>query len=104
MKVDIETDIHLQNLVRHVRERLLENKPIQAWICLKDLENYLHGKNMDGSPIIYGQKRIESSISVWRCKDYADGFIYFENEDKAKDYHEKTGCLMQSLVVRETLS
>lgn len=51
MKVDIEKDVHLQNLVRHVRERLLANNPVQAFICLRDLENYLHGKNMDGSPI-----------------------------------------------------
>lgn len=51
MKVDIEKDQHLQNLVRHVRERLILNNPVQAFICLQDLDNYLHGKNMDGSEI-----------------------------------------------------
>lgn len=51
MQVDIEKDTHLQNLIRHVRERLMDNKPVQAFICLQDLDNYLHGKNMDGSII-----------------------------------------------------
>lgn len=51
MKVDIEKDVHLENLVRHVRERLMANNPVQAFICLQDLDNYLRGKNMDGSPI-----------------------------------------------------
>lgn len=51
MKVDIETDRHLQNLVRNVFENLTENNPVRAFVCMKDLENYLHGKNMDGTPI-----------------------------------------------------
>mgnify|MGYP000990976675 CR=1 FL=1 len=57
MQVDIETDTHLQNLVRQVRERLIANNPVQAFICLQDLENYLHGKNMDGSPIKKGKRQ-----------------------------------------------
>lgn len=56
MKVDADTDYHLRNLVRHVREALLESNPVRAWICLGDLENYLHGKNMDGSEI----KKVEN--------------------------------------------
>lgn len=55
MKVDIETDTHLQNLVRQVRERLIANNPVQAFICLQDLDNYLHGKWMDGSPVKKGK-------------------------------------------------
>jgi len=51
MKVDIEKDTRLQNLLRHVRERLIQNNPVQAFICLGDLENYLHGKNIDGTKI-----------------------------------------------------
>lgn len=43
-------DTHLNNLVRQVRDRLTANNPVQAFICLEDLQNYLHGKRMDGTP------------------------------------------------------
>lgn len=51
MQVDIETDPHLQNLVRHVRDNLLANQPVQAYNYLQILDNYLHGLTMDGFPI-----------------------------------------------------
>ena len=43
-------------------------------------------------------------IAIWRCRDYADGWILFRDEAAAKNYQEQTGCLMQSLVVWESFS
>lgn len=34
---------------------------------------------------------------AWRCKDYADGWILYDSELRARDYKVKTGCLMQPL-------
>lgn len=38
---------------------------------------------------------------AWRCKDYADGWIIFQNEEAAYKYHELTDCVMQGLYVRD---
>lgn len=38
---------------------------------------------------------------AWRCKDYADGWIIFQDEAAANAYHEQTECLMQGLYVRD---
>lgn len=43
-------DGHLANLLRQVREPLQSNNPVQAYICLQNLEKYLYGLRMDGSP------------------------------------------------------
>lgn len=34
---------------------------------------------------------------AWRCKDFADGWILYDSELRARDYKVKTGCLMQPL-------
>lgn len=38
---------------------------------------------------------------AWRCKDYADGWIIFQDEQAAYKYHEQTDCTMQGLYVRD---
>jgi len=43
-------DSHLRNLIRQVREQLQANSPVQAYINLGILENYVYGLRMDGSP------------------------------------------------------
>lgn len=45
--------------------------------------------------------RLKKRPVAWRCKDYADGWIIFQDEVAAFDYHEKTGCLMQGLYIRD---
>ena len=34
---------------------------------------------------------------AWRCKDYADGWIIYQDEGAARRYQSETGCLMQDL-------
>jgi hypothetical protein len=36
---------------------------------------------------------------AWRCRDYADGWIYTSDKKSAESYRETTGCLMQPLYV-----
>jgi hypothetical protein len=38
---------------------------------------------------------------AWRVKDYADGWIIFQDEEAAYKCHEETGALMQGLYVRD---
>jgi hypothetical protein len=38
---------------------------------------------------------------AWRVRDYANGWIIFQDEKEAYDYAEKTGALMQGLYVRD---
>lgn len=37
---------------------------------------------------------------AWRCRDYADGWIYFDDENRARRYRETTGALMEPLYAR----
>lgn len=37
---------------------------------------------------------------AWRCKDYADGWIIFQDERAARRYQKETGCLMQALFLK----
>lgn len=36
---------------------------------------------------------------AWRCKDYADGWIIFQDREKAVAYQAETGCVMQPMIV-----
>lgn len=38
---------------------------------------------------------------AWRVKDFADGWIIFQDEAAAYKLHEETGCAMQGLYVRD---
>jgi len=38
---------------------------------------------------------------AWRVKDYADGWVVFQDERAAYAMHEETGALMQGLYVRD---
>jgi hypothetical protein len=38
---------------------------------------------------------------AWHCKDYADGWINFDNEAEALAYQKDTGCLIR-IVYRPT--
>lgn len=38
---------------------------------------------------------------AWRCRDFGDGWIIYQDEAEAFAYHEKTNCLMQGLYVRD---
>src|SRR4051812_46141656 len=38
---------------------------------------------------------------AWRCKDYADGWIIFQDEAAAYKYHTETDCMMQGMYVRD---
>lgn len=38
---------------------------------------------------------------AWRCKDYADGWVVFQDEEAAFKYHVETDCLMQGMYVRD---
>lgn len=55
--------------------------------------------------MIHDEDRIEVYLAkrpvAWRVKDYADGWIYFDNEEVAYKTAEATGALMQGLYVRD---
>lgn len=34
---------------------------------------------------------------AWRCKDYADGWIIYQDEARARHYQNQTCCLMEAL-------
>lgn len=59
------------------------------------------------SPEGIAQLELEATIALkkrpvaWRCKDYGDGWIIYQDEAEAFAYHEKTNCLMQGLYVRD---
>ena len=36
---------------------------------------------------------------AWRCKDFTDGWIVYQDEALALEYQDHTGCLMQPLYV-----
>lgn len=40
--------------------------------------------------------------TLYRCKDFADGWIPYLDKDDAIDYQEQTGCLTQVLSIHWT--
>lgn len=49
----------------------------------------------------HGRPRLAKRPVAWRVKDYADGWIIFQNEAAAYKEAEATGALMQGLYVRD---
>jgi hypothetical protein len=47
------------------------------------------------------QPRLEKRPVAWRVKDFADGWIMFQNENDANVYAASTGALIQGLYVRD---
>ena len=45
--------------------------------------------------------RLAKRPVAWRVKDYADGWIIFQDEAAAYKEHEATGGLLQGLYVRD---
>lgn len=45
----------------------------------------------------------EAPVVAWRCKDYADGWIIYQDEEPAAIYQDQSGCLVQTLVVGEAV-
>ena len=45
--------------------------------------------------------RLQKRPVAFRVKDYADGWIIFQDEQQANDYADKTGALIQGLYVRD---
>lgn len=50
---------------------------------------------------LYSAPRLLKRPIAWRCKDYADGWIIFQDEAEAQKYHAATDCLMQGMYVRD---
>lgn len=64
------TDAHLQNLLRQVREELVANNPVAAFIKFEVLTKYLSGFDMEGKPWKYAEMTdIELAYHVFRFKD-----------------------------------
>lgn len=48
-----------------------------------------------------GAHRLKKRPVAWRVKDFADGWIIFQDEEAAYREAERTGAVMQGLYVRD---
>ena len=81
---------------------------LRKWWAFDDRQQHTHSWHgredfiKDKLPeLLRGAVNLKKRPVAWRVKDYADGWIIFQNENDAYMYAESTGALIQALYVRD---
>lgn len=69
--------------------------------CADKISELVFGAMADGDISVAEQSKRVVRPVAWRVKDFADGWIIFQDEAAAHHEAEVTGALMQGLYVRD---
>jgi hypothetical protein len=85
----------------HHRVKILERDGGEEHMSYPGDPKDVFPRKFEAEPAQPPAPRLQKRPVAWRVKDYADGWVIFQDEAAAYRLAEETGALMQGLYVRD---